>query len=53
MSSNYIGPGVAWNDGEAHLGSEEVPCKRCHGLGEDRDGADCIFCDGLGSTYLR
>lgn len=27
----------------------EVPCKRCHETGQDRDGADCVFCDGYGS----
>lgn len=31
---------------------EEVICPRCHGLGEDKDGADCTACQGYGS-YLR
>jgi DnaJ-class molecular chaperone len=28
----------------------EQICKRCRGTGEDEDGADCVFCEGWGST---
>lgn len=35
-----------WQDGE------EFPCRRCYGSGEDRDGADCVYCEGFGSTLV-
>lgn len=53
MSSNYMPDNMGWNDGSADLGPDEVECKRCRGLGEDADGADCVFCDGYGSLFLR
>jgi DnaJ-class molecular chaperone len=28
----------------------EVVCKRCYGTGEDRDGADCVPCEGYGTV---
>lgn len=31
---------------------EEIECKRCRGLGEDRDGADCTACGGMGSILV-
>jgi RecJ-like exonuclease len=31
---------------------EEVPCKRCYGTGEDRDGADCVPCTGFGTVLV-
>jgi DnaJ-class molecular chaperone len=31
---------------------DEIECKRCHGTGEDRDGADCVHCDGYGTVIL-
>jgi DnaJ-class molecular chaperone len=30
----------------------EIECKRCHGTGEDRDGADCVPCEGFGTLIL-
>lgn len=29
---------------------QEVACKRCYGTGEDRDGADCVPCEGYGTV---
>jgi RecJ-like exonuclease len=31
---------------------EEVHCKRCYGTGEDRDGADCVPCEGFGTVLV-
>jgi RecJ-like exonuclease len=33
-------------------GSKEVECKRCKGTGEDRDGADCVPCEGYGTVLI-
>jgi DnaJ-class molecular chaperone len=33
-------------------GPGEVVCKRCYGTGEDRDGADCVHCDGNGTLLI-
>lgn len=33
-------------------GPEEVECKRCYGTGEDRDGADCLTCEGNGTVII-
>jgi DnaJ-class molecular chaperone len=30
----------------------EVQCKRCYGTGEDRDGADCVPCEGNGTVLV-
>lgn len=51
--SNYIATGVARSDEVEGPGPQEVECRRCRGLGEDSQGADCVHCDGMGSTYLR
>jgi DnaJ-class molecular chaperone len=32
--------------------AEEVECKRCYGTGEDRDGADCVPCEGYGTVLV-
>lgn len=57
-SSNSLGLPEPRNDGVQPIPYEpdwtpdtleEYECKRCRGLGEDRDGADCVFCDGYGS----
>ena len=49
-SSNYMYDVDHWNN---HVFQNEevveVECKRCYGTGEDRDGADCIYCDGYGT----
>jgi DnaJ-class molecular chaperone len=37
---------------EAESVQEEVECKRCHGTGEDRDGADCVHCQGFGTVLV-
>lgn len=31
---------------------DEVECKRCYGTGEDSVGADCIFCEGMGTLLI-
>lgn len=31
---------------------EEIECKRCYGSGEDRDGADCVPCEGYGTVLI-
>jgi hypothetical protein len=41
------------NDGDSGLDGEWVPCKPCYGSGEDRDGADCLHCEGYGEVKLR
>lgn len=33
-------------------GAEEVKCRRCYGTGEDRDGADCVPCEGNGTVLI-
>lgn len=30
----------------------EVECKRCRGRGEDREGADCVPCEGYGTVLV-
>jgi DnaJ-class molecular chaperone len=37
-----------WNEGEVEI---EVSCKPCYGSGEDRDGADCLICEGNGTVF--
>jgi hypothetical protein len=32
--------------------AEEIDCKRCYGSGEDRDGADCVHCEGFGTVLV-
>ncbi len=32
--------------------AKEVVCKRCYGTGDDRDGADCVHCDGNGTLLI-
>lgn len=50
-ASNYPGPQPDWNDTvTTNTHATEVRCMRCHGSGQDRDGADCIHCDGFGSV---
>lgn len=43
----------AGNDVEMNLEAPERQCSRCRGLGTDRDGADCLYCDGWGSVISR
>ena len=31
---------------------KEKRCQACHGSGQDRDGADCIPCEGYGSVVV-
>lgn len=52
--SNYSWQAATWNspDPDNNSGEEKI-CARCKGLGEDSDGADCVFCDGLGSVIIR
>jgi hypothetical protein len=59
-SSNYLhladvdDDGVPEIDGPDPFDDEEwTLCKRCYGSGEDRDGADCIHCEGMGEVLLR
>lgn len=50
-ASNYPGPLPEQNDVVAvDTHSTEVRCHRCYGSGQDRDGADCIHCEGFGSV---
>jgi DnaJ-class molecular chaperone len=37
-----------WNMEEVEI---EVSCKPCYGSGEDRDGADCLVCQGNGTVF--
>jgi hypothetical protein len=32
--------------------AEEIDCKRCYGSGEDREGADCVHCEGFGTVLV-
>jgi hypothetical protein len=32
--------------------AEEIDCKRCYGSGEDREGADCVPCEGFGTVLV-
>lgn len=46
-------PENSWYFGEEDAGNDmvpEIPCTTCRGLGQDRDGADCIDCEGYGSV---
>lgn len=46
--------GVPEIDGPDPFDDEEwVICKRCHGSGDDRDGADCLNCRGMGEIQIR
>lgn len=51
--SNYAGTADDWNQAIGQDEAEWVPCKRCYETGEDDDGADCIFCGGIGAVPLR
>lgn len=52
--SYYSDAPDGWNSTPARTNStEEQECKRCHGLGTDAEGADCVYCDGMGSVFLR
>lgn len=52
--SNYFTDADRWNHVESGTNSdEEKICARCKGLGEDKDGADCVFCEGFGSVIIR
>lgn len=49
--SNYPRSQPEWNDAiTTDIHETEVRCNRCYGSGQDRDGADCIYCDGFGSV---
>jgi DnaJ-class molecular chaperone len=37
---------------EAGDAQKETECKRCYGSGEDRDGADCVPCEGFGTVLV-
>lgn len=41
-----------WNSTLDEIDSHEVECARCHGTGQDRDGCDCMFCDGFGTMLV-
>jgi len=42
-----------WDEVDEYVDTDrEVKCHRCHGTGEDRDGADCMFCDGFGTMLV-
>lgn len=43
----------SWYFGDEETGNDtvpEIPCTVCRGRGHDRDGADCIDCEGYGSV---
>lgn len=49
--SNYSDDFDWWNDVDGENDRpKEIRCQACHGSGQDRDGADCIPCEGFGST---
>lgn len=49
MSVDVQAPSTAVAGEEA---AEEIECKRCYGTGEDRDGADCVHCEGFGTVLV-
>jgi hypothetical protein len=48
LNGSVLDPGD--DDYWAYPEPEEIPCPRCYATGEDDDGADCVFCEGMGST---
>jgi DnaJ-class molecular chaperone len=52
--SNSADAEGAWIYGDPRSNSRaEQECKACHGSGCDRDGADCMNCEGFGSIPLQ
>lgn len=52
--SYYSADPTGWNSMAPGINSgEEKICARCKGLGEDKDGADCVPCEGFGSVIIR
>lgn len=49
MGSNYS---AVIEDSDTAISETEVMCHRCKGTGEDRDGADCLNCDGYGTLLI-
>jgi RecJ-like exonuclease len=49
MSVDVQAPSTAEVGEEA---AEEIECKRCYGTGEDREGADCVPCEGFGTVLV-
>lgn len=43
---------LSFSHDEQDFQPNEVDCKRCHGTGEDKDGADCLHCEGNGTLEV-